>query len=252
LFLIHCFKYCNVPIPEGQFTFYCNNKGLLKKLQYMQSYNNAINATVLHLEWDIVSAVYHLQLSFHPLPDLQHVKGHQDDGTSVKFLDVPSQMNVVANKLATYDLQEYGSMKPIVPFDPMSGIQLSINGQHDVSMPRSINKNTMCHSSNRFPTNNGLLRFNGGDGWEKIDGKEREFVSEYNAAAGDHTSTVGDFTDKTTIPNGIPAEATSDIHSRSTRGASISFCYTFSNGRRPPSSVLDATQSVSTQRKNCT
>jgi hypothetical protein len=48
---------------------------------------------------------------------------------SVEFLDVPSQMNVEADKLATYDLQEYGSMKPIVPFDPMSGIQLSINGQ---------------------------------------------------------------------------------------------------------------------------
>jgi hypothetical protein len=38
-------------------------------------------------------------------------------------------MNVAADKLATYDLQEYGSMKPIVPFDPMSGIQLSISGQ---------------------------------------------------------------------------------------------------------------------------
>jgi hypothetical protein len=107
LFLTHCFKYCNVPIPEGQFTFYCNNEGLLKKLQYMQSYNNAINPTVLHLEWDMVSAVYCLQSSFHPLPDLQHIKGHQDDGTSVKFLDVPSQLNVVANRLATYDLQEY-------------------------------------------------------------------------------------------------------------------------------------------------
>jgi hypothetical protein len=130
LFLIHCFKYSNVPIPEGQFTFYCNYEGLLKKLQYMQSYNNAINATVLHSEWDIVSAVYRLQSSFHPLPDLQHVKGHQqDDGTPVKFLDIPSRMNVVAIKLATYDLQEYGSMKPIVPFDPMSGIQLSFNGQ---------------------------------------------------------------------------------------------------------------------------
>jgi hypothetical protein len=69
LFLIHCFKYCNVPIPEGQFTFHCNKEGLLKKLQYMRSYNNAINAKVLHSEWDIVSAVYRLQSSFHPLPD---------------------------------------------------------------------------------------------------------------------------------------------------------------------------------------
>jgi hypothetical protein len=129
LFLIHCFKYCNVPIPEGQLTLYCGNEGLLKKLQYMGSYDNAINATVLHLEWDKVSAVYRLQLSLHPLPDLQHVKGHQVDGTLVKFLGVPSQMNVVANRLATYALQEYGSMKPIVPFYFMSGIQLGINGQ---------------------------------------------------------------------------------------------------------------------------
>jgi hypothetical protein len=100
LFLIHCFTYCNVSIPEGQFTLYCDNKGLLKKLQYMRSYNNAINATVLHSEWDIVSAVHRLQSRFQPPPDLQHVKGHQDEGTSVEFLDVPSQMNVVADKLA--------------------------------------------------------------------------------------------------------------------------------------------------------
>jgi hypothetical protein len=129
LFLIHCFTYCNVSIPEGQFTFYCDNEGLLKKLQYMRSYNNAINAAVLHLEWDIVSAVHRLQSKFQPPPDLQHLKGHQDEGTPVEFLDVPSQMSVEADKLATYNLQEYGSMKPIVPFDHMSGIQLSINGQ---------------------------------------------------------------------------------------------------------------------------
>jgi hypothetical protein len=78
-----------------------------------------------------VSNIYQptLHSRFKPLPALQHVKGHQDEGTPVEFLDVPSQMNVVADKLATYDLQEYGSMKPIVPFDPMSGIQLSISGQ---------------------------------------------------------------------------------------------------------------------------
>jgi hypothetical protein len=29
LFIIHCFRYCNVPIPPGQFTVYCDNQGLL-------------------------------------------------------------------------------------------------------------------------------------------------------------------------------------------------------------------------------
>jgi hypothetical protein len=32
LFVQHCFYYCNMPIPPGQFTFYCDNQGLLKKL----------------------------------------------------------------------------------------------------------------------------------------------------------------------------------------------------------------------------
>jgi hypothetical protein len=54
LFLTHCFQYCNVLIPEGQFTFYCYNKGLLKKLQQLRSYSNAIHSTFLHLEWDIL------------------------------------------------------------------------------------------------------------------------------------------------------------------------------------------------------
>jgi hypothetical protein len=34
-----------------------------------------------------------------------------------------------ADKLETYKLHEYGSMKPIVLFNPMSVIQLNINGQ---------------------------------------------------------------------------------------------------------------------------
>jgi hypothetical protein len=65
---------------------------------------------------------------FRPPPDLQHVKGHQDAGTPIDFLDLPSQFNVEADTLATMELQEYGSIKEMVPFDPDSGIQLNING----------------------------------------------------------------------------------------------------------------------------
>jgi hypothetical protein len=101
LFIIHCFRYCNVPIPPGQFTFYCDNQGLLKKLTYIWSYSNAIHATVLHSEWDIVSSVHRLQQEFDPPPELQHVKGHQDNCTQIEFLELPSQLNVEADTLAT-------------------------------------------------------------------------------------------------------------------------------------------------------
>jgi hypothetical protein len=56
------------------------------------------------------------------------VKGHQDDGVPVEFLELPSQLNVEADALATFALQEYGSIKPEVPFDPSVGVQLNING----------------------------------------------------------------------------------------------------------------------------
>jgi hypothetical protein len=35
LFLVHCFLYCQQPLPTGQFKFYCDNEGLLKKLEYL-------------------------------------------------------------------------------------------------------------------------------------------------------------------------------------------------------------------------
>jgi hypothetical protein len=78
LFILHCFKYCERSIPSGQFTFYCDNQGLLKKLMYLRSYKKAVYATCLHSEWDIVSSVHHLQSRFDPPPELSHVKGHQD------------------------------------------------------------------------------------------------------------------------------------------------------------------------------
>jgi hypothetical protein len=94
LFLAYCFLYCQQPLPTGQFKFYCNNEGLLKKLEYLRSYKNAMYATCLHSEWDGVSSVHHLQSLFRPPPDLIHVKGHQDDGMHYDFLELQEQLNV--------------------------------------------------------------------------------------------------------------------------------------------------------------
>jgi hypothetical protein len=70
------------------------------------------------------------------MPLLQHVKGHQDDSTPVEFLELPSQLNVEADALATMDLQEYGTIKSHVPFDPGAGIQLTIGS-------RTVTRQTM-------------------------------------------------------------------------------------------------------------
>jgi hypothetical protein len=59
---------------------------------------------------------------------LIHVKGHQDDGAVLKDLDLPSLLNIEVDRLATTELQEFGSIKHEVPFDPSCEVQLTIAG----------------------------------------------------------------------------------------------------------------------------
>jgi hypothetical protein len=131
LFLLYLFHYCDRAIPhadsEGGSSFHCDNEGLLKKLAVFGKYKNARQATCLHSEWDIVSAVHGILVRFPSLPRLVHVKGHQDDHFDLDELDLPTRMNIEADALATKALQG-GTSQPIIPFDPSSCVMLTING----------------------------------------------------------------------------------------------------------------------------
>ena len=130
LFLLRLFQYCDCQLPKNEaFEFYCDNQGLLKKLEYLRSHDNAIYASCMHSEWDIVSTLHLLHNKFHILPSLTHVKGHQDSKRHSSHLELPAQMNVEADMLATLALQNWGSPKSIVPFDPLSVVMLSIKGR---------------------------------------------------------------------------------------------------------------------------
>ena len=130
LFLMHLFRFFDHTLPDADnddgFQYYCDNEGLLKKLEVFRKYENAMTATCLHSEWDIISAIHTLHSSFPWRPHLYHVKGHQDDHSPLEELDLPTIMNIEADALATLALQN-GSSQPIVPFDPATGAMLSIN-----------------------------------------------------------------------------------------------------------------------------
>ena len=66
------------------------------------------------------------KLQFPILSSLTHFKGHQD--TKLNNLDLPAQMNVEPDLLATLALQNWGLPKLVVPFDPLSYAMLSIKG----------------------------------------------------------------------------------------------------------------------------
>jgi hypothetical protein len=118
LFLWHLFQYSNCTIPDapeaGRFNYHCDNQVLLKKLAVFHRYKNAGLATCLHSEWDIVSSIHSLHSRFPWLPRLIHVKGHQDNHLHKDNLDLPTQMNIEDDALATKALQ-CGVSQPIIP-----------------------------------------------------------------------------------------------------------------------------------------
>ena len=100
---MHLFKYCDHHLQwdNESFNYYCDNKGLIKKLMVSRKYQNAAQATCLHSEWDIVSSNHTIHNAFQWMPQLFHVKGHQDRHIPWEDLDLPSQMNIEADALAT-------------------------------------------------------------------------------------------------------------------------------------------------------
>ena len=104
LFILLALKYCDYKVPSGGFEFHCDNQGLIRKLEGLRDYNNAIYVTCLHSEWDVVSSVYRLHRKFPTMPYLFHVYGHQDSGSSCSSLSLASQMNVEADLLASMEL----------------------------------------------------------------------------------------------------------------------------------------------------
>jgi hypothetical protein len=132
LFLLYLFQYSNCTIPDAPEAsgvyYHGNDQGLLKKLAVFRRYKNAGQATCLHSEWDIVSSIHSLHSRFPWLPCVIHVKGHQEDHHHKDDPDLPTQMNIEANTLATKALQG-GVSQPIIPFDPATGAMLMIAGQ---------------------------------------------------------------------------------------------------------------------------
>jgi hypothetical protein len=63
------------------------------------------------------------------MPTISHLLGHQDRHNDYEDLTLPSQLNVNADALATHELDEFSTPKPIVPFDPSSMAILHLDGR---------------------------------------------------------------------------------------------------------------------------
>jgi hypothetical protein len=64
---------------QGEFQFYTDSLSMLKKLEAYSEYPTAPLKTVLHLEWDVLSALHRALEWFPTYPKISWVKSHQDD-----------------------------------------------------------------------------------------------------------------------------------------------------------------------------
>ncbi|OEU09351.1 hypothetical protein FRACYDRAFT_248200 [Fragilariopsis cylindrus CCMP1102] len=108
---------------------YTDSLSMIKKLEAYDEYPTAHLKTVLHSEWDVLSALSRTLKKFRTYPKLSWVKSHQDDLVfDEKAMPLEAYLNSEADELATIGLKRLQE-KPTVPMDPNTCIQFHIEGR---------------------------------------------------------------------------------------------------------------------------
>ena len=119
---------CNEPI-RGKIQVYTDSLSMINKLEAYDEYPTAPLATVLHSEWDVLSALHRALQWYGTKPKIRWVKSHQDDMVFDKeAMPLNAYLNSEADELATIGLKRLQE-KPRVPMDPDTVIQFHINNR---------------------------------------------------------------------------------------------------------------------------
>jgi hypothetical protein len=129
LFFDHYLQFFHVDVQETvKHLFYCDNQGLLKRINsyFERAWLNPNHclASEHDLECGIIDILERLPFRF----ALEHVKGHQDAEKKVDELPWEAQMNCHADELATDYLRNFATPSPVVPFIPASNVSITLNG----------------------------------------------------------------------------------------------------------------------------
>jgi hypothetical protein len=131
LFLRHLRLYCGhlqlLPLHK----MYCDNLGLVTKVNKLLSFQLAPTQAVLHSEFYVLATIHDLLRDFSLTPAISHVKGHQDNHKPYEDLSLPAQLNYDADVLATGELQNYPATCIHVPLLPPAIVKLTIGGTTD-------------------------------------------------------------------------------------------------------------------------
>jgi hypothetical protein len=145
-FLHHLCLYCKhlnqLPLTQ----IYCDNLGLVRKLNYFFTYRLAPVKCVLHSKYDVLAQSLLLLQEYSITPEILHVKGHQDDDNPYQNLPLPAQLNCDADSLATTELRSLPNQIWRVPLFPFAKAQLLISSQLVTrNLPSAIRKSYSYH-----------------------------------------------------------------------------------------------------------
>ncbi len=105
---------------------YGDNLGLVIKVNKLLSFRLAPTQATLHSKFDVLATIHALLKDFPLPPEIQHVKGRQDDRKAYEDLPLPAQLNWDADELATDKWTNFPTTCTHVPLLPPAKVQLTI------------------------------------------------------------------------------------------------------------------------------
>jgi hypothetical protein len=125
LFFDHYLQFFQAEVQATvQHLFYCDNQGLLKRINsHLERHCQCLAS-----EYDLESGTVEILDRLLPRFALQHVKGHNDDTARVEDFPWEAQMNCHADALATDYLDNFAIISRVVPFIPASKVSIAIDG----------------------------------------------------------------------------------------------------------------------------
>jgi hypothetical protein len=125
----HLLLFFDIPWTSSPLTIYCDNQGLLERLQSTRASTYTKPCRFLFSEADIEMQILDTLSTLATKVHLEHVKGHQDDSVPTTELPWPAQLNIRCDSLASEELERIQTPTPIVSFLLASLVALTVQGK---------------------------------------------------------------------------------------------------------------------------
>jgi hypothetical protein len=105
---------------------YCDNLGLIQKINSRLRFRDWYPNETISSDWDVLQSIVSTIRLFPKRPQIEHVRGHQDNDTSYDRLSLEAQLNVDADAAANQYQTLHGQNRFKVPIITGNRAQLTL------------------------------------------------------------------------------------------------------------------------------